>query len=93
MYTCKYIYIYDNTVFELPKLCYHPGWRLMRLGYRTCFHTLYDEKKKIFHIFMYILKYEYTYTFVHIHACMCAYVYICVHMCVCDQIICVHMCV
>ena len=30
---------------ELLKLCYHPGWRLMRLGYRTCFHTLYDEKK------------------------------------------------
>ena len=30
---------------ELPKLCYHPGWRLMWLGYRTCFHTLYDEKK------------------------------------------------
>ena len=39
----------DNTVsvdrLELPKLCYHPGWRLMRLGYRTCLHT-YDEKKK-----------------------------------------------
>ena len=29
----------------LPKLCYQPGWRLMRLGYRTCFHTLYDENK------------------------------------------------
>ena len=28
---------------ELLKMCYHPGWRLMRLGYRTCFHTLYDE--------------------------------------------------
>ena len=22
-------------------------WRLMRLGYRTCFHTLYDENYKI----------------------------------------------
>ena len=22
---------------------YHSGWRLMRTGYRTCFHT-YDEK-------------------------------------------------
>ena len=33
-----------STRLELPKLCYHPGWRLMRLGYRTCFHTLYDEK-------------------------------------------------
>ena len=30
---------------ELPKLCYHPGWQLMRAGYRTCYHTLYDEKK------------------------------------------------
>ena len=44
----------DNTVsvalrLELPKLCYHPGWRLMRLGYRTCFHTLYDE-----YIYIYI---------------------------------------
>ena len=29
--------------FELPKLCYHPGWRLMRTEYHTCFHTLYDE--------------------------------------------------
>ena len=28
---------------ELPKLCYHPG--LLRAGYRTCVHTLYDEKK------------------------------------------------
>ena len=39
-----YIYIYIYIRLELPKLCYHPGWRLMRLGYRTCFHTLYDEK-------------------------------------------------
>ena len=23
-----------------------PGWRLMRIWYSTCFHTLYDEKKK-----------------------------------------------
>ena len=40
-----YIYIYMQYRLELPKLCYHPGWRLMRLGYRTCFHTLYDENK------------------------------------------------
>ena len=32
----------------MQKLCYHPGWRLMRLGYRTCFPTLYDEKKYIY---------------------------------------------
>ena len=37
-----------NTWLELPKLCYHPFWRLMRLGYRTCFHTLYDEKEEIY---------------------------------------------
>ena len=30
---------------ELPKPCYHPGWRLMRTEYRMYFHTLYDEKK------------------------------------------------
>ena len=30
---------------ELPKMFYHSGWWLMRAGYRTCFHTLYDEKK------------------------------------------------
>ena len=35
---------------ELPTLCYHPGWRLMRLRYRTCFHTLYDEKRKNIYI-------------------------------------------
>ena len=42
----KYILIYMSKEYrlELLKLCYHPGWRLMRLGYRTCFHTLYDEK-------------------------------------------------
>ena len=39
VYNSILIYIY----IELPKLCYHPRWRLMRLGYRTCFHTLYDE--------------------------------------------------
>ena len=39
-----YIYIYIYFRFELLKLCYHPGWRLMRAGYRMCFHTLYDEK-------------------------------------------------
>ena len=33
---------------ELQKMCYHLGWRLMRAGYRTCFHTLYDEKKYIY---------------------------------------------
>ena len=44
----QYIYIYTQYRLELPKLCYHPGWRLMRLGYRTCFHTLYDEKIYIY---------------------------------------------
>ena len=38
-----------GTHLELPKLCYHPGWRLMRTDYRTCFHTLYDE-----YIYIYI---------------------------------------
>ena len=41
----SWFYIEDYHL-ELPKLCYHPGWRLMRLGYRTGFHTLYDKKRK-----------------------------------------------
>ena len=60
-----YIYIYINWNkrkrwqyrLKLPKLCYHPGWRLMRLVYRTCFHTLYDEKKKKKYIYIYIYIY------------------------------------
>ena len=32
-----------QTQITLMILCYHPVWRLMRLGYRMCFHTLYDE--------------------------------------------------
>ena len=43
VYICICIYIYTYIY-----MCYHPGWQLMRLGYRTCFHTLYDEKKCIF---------------------------------------------
>ena len=35
------IMLYSSSL-ELPKL-YHPGWRLMRTEYRTCFHTLYNE--------------------------------------------------
>ena len=30
-----------------PKLCYHPGWQLMRVGYGMWFHMLYDEKKNL----------------------------------------------
>ena len=41
-----WLHIASKYRLELPKLCYHPGWRLMRLGYRTCFHTLCDVKKK-----------------------------------------------
>ena len=49
-------YIYICSRLELPKLCYHPSWRLMRLGYRTGFHTLYDEKK---YVYIYIPTYIY----------------------------------
>ena len=33
--------IEDTMYTELPKLCFHPGWRLMGAGYFTCFHTLF----------------------------------------------------
>ena len=38
---------------------WQPGWRLMRLGYRTYFHTLYDEKKKNIYIYIYTGVYIY----------------------------------
>ena len=63
MHTHTSVYIYT----ELLKLCYHPGWRLMRLGYRTCFHTLYDEN-----IYIYIY---YTYTISYIHIPIHAHIY------------------
>ena len=48
-YKCQAIYIFFSS-YNIATLsywnCYHPGWRLMRAGYHTCFHTLYDEKKK-----------------------------------------------
>ena len=57
-YIYIYIYIYNKEEespwqyrLEQPKLCYHPGWRLMRAGYHTCFHTWYDE-----YIYIYIYK-------------------------------------
>ena len=50
------LYILIRKRKELPKLCYHPGWRLMRLGYRTCFHTFYDEKKLDIVLILYILS-------------------------------------
>ena len=54
VYMYIYIYIYSTALSYHPG-CYHPGWRLMRLGYRTCFHTLYDEKKKYIYIYIYIV--------------------------------------
>ena len=50
-HTHTHIYIY---ICVCVCVCYHPGWRLMRLGYRTCFHTLYDENSYIY-IYIYIL--------------------------------------
>ena len=41
---------WDNFGNFIPcphQLPIFPGWWLMRTGYRMCFHTLYDEKKKI----------------------------------------------
>ena len=46
----------------------NPGWRLMRIGCRTCFHTLYDEK-----------EYTYIYIYIYLFICVC----VCVCVCVC----------
>ena len=34
-----------NTTELIGHCVITPGWRLIKAGYRTCFHTLYDEKK------------------------------------------------
>ena len=70
--------IYDNivSVAQGYRNCYHPGWRLMRLGCRTCFHTLYDEKKYI-HVCVCI------YIYIYIYICVCVYIYVCVCIYVC----------
>ena len=34
-----------STAFSYQNCVITPGWQLMKAGYRTCFHTLYDEKK------------------------------------------------
>ena len=45
-----------NIRLELPELCYLTGWQLMRAWYRTCFHTLYDEKKTYIYIYIYMVR-------------------------------------
>ena len=39
-----YIYIYIYIKRRYRNCVITPGWRLMRIWYRTFFHTLYDEK-------------------------------------------------
>ena len=54
-----YIYIYIYNFFKYPvkwQKCYHPGWQLTRTEYRTCFHTLSDEKKKYIYIYTILLN-------------------------------------
>ena len=36
-----------STALSYRNCVITPGWRLMRTWYRTCFHALYEEKKKI----------------------------------------------
>ena len=53
IYMCTDIYIAVDIHMRLHISKSSPyGWRLMRLGYRTCFHTLYDE---YIYIYIYIL--------------------------------------
>ena len=49
-----YIYIYIFLPPWATETVITPGWRLMRTWYRTCFHTLYDEKLIYFYILLHI---------------------------------------
>ena len=40
-----------STALSCRNCVITPGWRLMRIGYRMCFRTLYDEKKGYTDIF------------------------------------------
>ena len=42
---CDVIQNKSNGALNNRKCVITPVWRLMRAGYHTCFHTLYDEKK------------------------------------------------
>ena len=57
IYVCIYICIYICTALSYRNCVITPGWRLMRTWYRTCFHTLYDEKNKCIYIYIYIYIY------------------------------------
>ena len=50
IYVYIYIYIYIYSIIYLRVII--PGERLMRTLYRTCFHTLYDEKKFVLLIYV-----------------------------------------
>ena len=72
-----------NTALSYRNCVITPGWRLMRAEYRTCFHTLDDEK----YIYIYIytqtrtniptaLKiHTHTYAHTHIHTHIYIYIY------------------
>ena len=70
--------MYKYIRLELPKLCYHPGWRLMRTGYRTCFHNcMMKVKKKIYilHIHTHTLTHTHIYIY-KLHTNIYIYIYI-----------------
>ena len=60
---CVCVFFFFFIIHQLPtRVITHPGWRLMRLGYCTYFHTLYDEKKK-----KKKKIYTHTYTYIYIY--------------------------
>ena len=59
-----------STALSYRNCIITPGWRLMRTWYRTCFHTLYDEKKRYVYSECILCVCEYAWVLV------CIYVYI-----------------
>ena len=110
MYVYIYIYIYACEYFfsldeqekkDIFLRTYIYGWLLMRSGYRTCSHTLYDKIKiNIYiciimylciyiyiYIYIYLYIYIYIYLLIYIYIYLYIYIYIRIFVCLC---VCVH---
>ena len=68
-----------STALSYQNCVITPGWRLMRAGYRTCFHTLYNET-----IFIHTCIYEQIY--IHIFILTHAHIYLYIHNCFLDVV-------
>ena len=75
-----------STALSYRNCVITPGWQLMSAGYRTCFHTLYDEKK-LHKVYDYIIIYDmiyitiifYIYIYIYIY-CTVIYTDLCLYL-------------